>query len=313
MGRRRRGIGLALASLLVVGSCRSEDGNDAQLDERAAIAVCLTEDGASESDATLVSDLCRVDVGQAKASVIRRGVKGGSGVALSPSRRSAAFVADGALRVIDINGEHERVVGGDGWAPEWMTDNRIGLVSPDRRQIVGFDPSGDATATVLFEVNDEVALDGPTVIDSFAWHEPSQQMVVALYRDDVGTDQIVSSSLVTIGADGTPVTLLGPADKPFAGPDFRPDGKELLVGIDYDIHLVDIATRETSLWGSTTWLSASPTWSADGTEAMWLSDGVGGEDGPSALMHAGAGGIPTPLIGSHDQPFELLPAFPTWH
>ena len=261
-------------------------------------------------------DLCTVNL-DGETTISRPDVDGGEGVALSPDRTAAAFIEDGALNLIDIDGENEVVTRVEGRSPEWLNDHAVGLVTPDGRGLVSVDTTTFAAETLMDASVLPDEMQG-AVIESFAVAYDGERIVAALY-DDVdppGDDDRDRFGLGDLDLRNGLMSLrLGPSTGSIGHPDWSPDGR-LLVTIDLDLHLVDLATGQTTLVSPPQFHGTSPTWSADGSRIAWLANGVGGPEGPAVLAYLDVADLPdadpTPIVGNRGAPLDRLPAFPDW-
>ena len=215
-----------------------------------------------------------------------------------------------------MDGSHDTVVGRDGLEPQWINEHTVAIVTNDHQQIVTIDMAHQNAEAALFSVTDGVDLGGPSDIDSFAWHEPSQTLVVSLFRRDWQTNVSDAYALVVVDARGAR-TLAGPSDTPWVQPAFHPDGGRLLVATIKEIQLMDVASGTAKIISPAQWYGVTPSWSPDGNEVLWLANGVGGPIGPAVLIrqpyaNQQVQGQPTLVVGNHQESLHQFPAYPAW-
>lgn len=325
-------VALTLIGACAVAGCLSSESSSRDLgpittDSTASavlpvdsmVAACLTESGDD-----IPVDLCVVDL-DGDREIIRPEIDPALGPALSPDRRRVAFIDDGTLSVVDVDGQNDRPLGVRGAAPEWLSDDRITIVDEAGTAVVAVDADHGTEAEVLARVRglpDE--LDG-ALIDQFAISPADGRIVFALVAgspppgravsDDSESspeDAVFALGLVA-GPDREVELLFGPSDVPYSAPDFSPDGRQLAFAIDYDIHLLDLETLEPHLISPPAWMGTSPAWSHDGSELVWLANSVGLPEGPAALVVARVDGWPRQpeiVVGNADTPLDRMPAFP---
>ena len=86
--------------------------------------------------------------------IIRAGIDRALGPSLSPDRARVAFIEDGVLSVVNVDGQEERSLGVKGAAPEWLSVDRIAIVDEEGTAIVAVDVNEAGDVEVLARLGD---------------------------------------------------------------------------------------------------------------------------------------------------------------
>jgi dipeptidyl aminopeptidase/acylaminoacyl peptidase len=283
------------------------------------VAACLTDQAPPGSDASdLAVDLCTVDL-RGRREVIRAGITPGERVALSPDRSRVAFVTDGGVALVGVDGTGETSTGLDGTAPEWLGDDAIAAVAADGRSIVATStrPTGAEVHTLVS--TDVIQTSMPAAgIDTFAISSDGERVVVALHEDrgqpgNHGDDDRFALVRIDV-ATGDARALIGPSHDVISHPDWHPDGRHLAVAARDGILRVDAQTGETSRIGPPMWVATTPSWSDDGHRLVWLANGVDHADGTAVLVYLDERNAEGPrhIVGDRNRPLDRFPALPDW-
>lgn len=328
----RRSFGAMVGLMVVCSACST--GEDAAatnpsergVDEARAlqadelVAVCLTDPPEAEPDARLATDLCTVTL-DGERRIVRPSIDPAEPVAIAPDRETVAFIENGQLSLIGVDGSREATTAVAGSAPEWLSASAVGLVTDDARAIVSVDVKTLEHRTVL--ASSQIPADlADAVIDGFAVSDSRRDIVISLFDDHSSEDGFQPGDRSGIAhldtSTGRVEMLLGPLDEPLGSPDFGPADQLLLMRND-DIHLAHLDSARTTLVSPDAWVGTSPTWSSDGERVAWLANGVGSPEGPALLSYIDVGaittnvrGAPFGIIGNEGGPLVRFPAFPDW-
>lgn len=271
------------------------------------VAACLSEEPTPRHVGHIDVDLCIADF-DGNRSVVRSGIDPAVGPAVSPDGRIVAFLADGTIRTIRVDGDAERSLGVRASSVAWHGTDGIAFVDVDQRSIrrVGMaDPKVEAE---LLDIADQRGLGEGWLITSFAVSPSSREL--ALVAEDREPQRFALFLIDT--TDGSTIYLRRPQDEGLTSPAFDPSGRSLAYVEGVGLRVVEVDSRHDRQVGPNGWYASTPVW-LDRHTLLWIANAVAGPYGPAAVVIGRADSADSPRVvyGNHDQEFVRFPAFPS--